>query len=207
MIAEGELGFGEKVTLTALAERVEMSVIPVRDALKQLAYDRLLERSGRASFRVLSLSPERLLELSVLREAIETQAVREAAVRITEEDVAELRRLAEELDRTIVAGLVSDSIAMEEAFHLRIAEISACGELMAELERLQLVYATFPVDPSNLVLSHEELVKTLASRDPDKAEAAMRRHVLARREKILKGIARIVSAPSQASRSGRKKCR
>ncbi len=81
MIAEGELGFGEKVTLTALAERVEMSVIPVRDALKQLAYDRLLERSGRASFRVLSLSPERLLELSVLREAIETQAVREAAVR------------------------------------------------------------------------------------------------------------------------------
>ena len=52
MIAEGELQFGEKVTLTDLAERVDMSVIPVRDALKQLAYDRLLERWGRASFPI-----------------------------------------------------------------------------------------------------------------------------------------------------------
>lgn len=203
MIADGDLAPGEKVTLTGLAGRVQMSVIPVRDAVKQLAYDRLLERSGRASFRVLSLSRERLMELSILREAIETQAAREAAQRVTETDIGELRRLAEKLDRTIVAGLVADSIAMEEAFHLKIAEIARCGELVTELERLQLVYATFPVDPSNLIMSHEELADALASRDPDRAEGAMRRHVLARREKILGGIARIVSTRAGGAHSGK----
>ena len=202
MIAEGELALGEKVTLTGLAQRVQMSVIPVRDAVKQLAYDRLLERSGRAGFRVLSLSAERLMELSVLREAIETQAAREAAGRITEAEAAGLGELAERLDGTIVGGRVADSIALEEAFHLKIAEIAACGELRTELARLQLVYATFPVDASNLVMSHGELVEALASGDPDEAERAMRRHVLARREKILTGMARIVSAGENGARRG-----
>jgi len=202
MIAEGELGFGEKVTLTGLAERVEMSVIPVRDALKQLAYDRLLERSGRASFRVLSLSAERLMELSILREAIETQAAREAAQRITEGEAQELGQLGEALDRTIRAGLVAESIEMEEGFHLRIAEIAGCGELREELARLQLVYATFPVDASSLVMPHGELVEAIASGDREEAEAVMRRHVLARREKILKGMARIVSAGEESAHPG-----
>jgi len=193
MIAEGELSFGQKVTLVDLAGRVEMSVIPVRDALKQLAYDRLVERSGKASFRVLSVSRERLMELSILREAIETQGAREAAQRITEDEVAELRGLAGALDRTIEAGLVAESVELEEAFHRRIAEISGCGELAKELERLQLVYATFPVKADNLIESHKSLVSALASKDASAAEASMRKHVLARRKKILKGIARIVT--------------
>ena len=197
MIAEGELAFGEKVTLTDLAERVEMSIIPVRDALKQLAYDRLLERAGRTGFRVLSLSRGRLMELSILREAIEVQAAREAAARIEDEDIQDLRRVADALDQTIRAGLVAESIEAEEAFHLKIAQISGCGELVRELARLQLVYATFPVDPSNLKVSHEEVVVALESRDPDAAETAMRKHVLARRAKILTGMARIVSTVPQ----------
>ena len=192
MITHGELGHGEKVTLTTLATRLAMSVIPVRDALKQLAFDRLVESSGRGSFRVLALTRERITELSILREALETQAARMCAERLTADDTEQLRALAARLDRMIRAGLFTESVGLEEDLHLAVARIAGCAELTRELERLQLVYAIFPVEPTKPVSSHEELVDAIASGVAERAEAAMRRHVLARREKILRSAGHVV---------------
>jgi DNA-binding GntR family transcriptional regulator len=200
MIARGELSYGQKVTLQSLAEKVGMSVIPVRDALKQLSYDRLLERAGRSYYRVLSLSKERIIEFSVLREALETQAARMCAEQITDEQVHELIQQADKLDRTVKAGLLSDSVHLEEELHLSIARIAGCDLLTEELERVQLVYATFPVEETEMVSSHKELVKTLASRDPDRAEEVMRRHVRARRRKIIRSVKQVMLNSEEYSR-------
>ncbi|MFH0965474.1 MAG: GntR family transcriptional regulator [Planctomycetota bacterium] len=192
MITTGELKAGEKVTLAGIAGKVNMSVIPVRDALKQLAFDRLVERSGRNSFRVLSLSRERVMELSILREALETQAARMCAEVIEPKQLEELRELASRLDRMVEAGLLGESVELEEELHLAIARIAGCEELTRELERLQLVYATFPVGRTQLASSHSALVDAIASNSPAKAERTMREHVRARREKILRSVGQVV---------------
>src|SRR5262249_8723112 len=132
----------------------------------------------------------------VLREALETQAIRLACERATPDDIADLYRRAEEVDRrrhqrdTAQRQADSAGLLVHWQFHRRIAELTGCPTLVPELERAHLLrrlQATwFHVSPTPAPRRyHSLLIDLVAKRDVAAADAAMRHHVRNGLETIL----------------------
>jgi DNA-binding GntR family transcriptional regulator len=189
-ILRGQLRPGMPVSRRRLARELGMSVVPVTDALKRLEEDGLLETRARAGTRVRVPSETDVRELYELREALETQASRLFAVRATPQQCAELRRLAAEVDALFSRlATASDDPAFRFKvhsthlrFHMRIAECAGSTLLKHMIERRHVLIMNWLFDVSArrtpLPLGfHARLAAALTSRDPGKADAAMRAHV------------------------------
>ena len=183
-IFDGRMGPGDRLVVARIAEDLEVSTMPVREALKTLERDGLAE--GRPGFgcRVVRLSEERVRGLRYLRKAVECQAARLCAVRATPVQIAELRALAREADAFLdEAASSARSVAAERALHLRVAQIAGVPELTDTLVRVVNVAGLATTDDETLwINTHEELVADIASGDPDRAEGAMRDHLTVRSE-------------------------
>ena len=90
-IVTGLLAPGAALVETALAGQYGTSRTPVREALRRLEQDGLIERGDRG-MRVRSRSPEEILEIYEVRIVLETAAARSAAVRRTPLDLVRLRQ-------------------------------------------------------------------------------------------------------------------
>src|SRR5688572_8424474 len=94
-ILSGVLLPGTKISEPELARRFGISRGPLREAIRRLQERRLVTRLPRLGARVTSLSAEALSEIFMVREALEAMAAREAAKRITEDEIHHLRSLLE----------------------------------------------------------------------------------------------------------------
>jgi len=176
-----------RVTIDALARELGVSQTPIRDALNRMEADGLVVRVPNAGYRIPpQITRERFEDMVEIRLLLEPAAARRAAERATLAQVAELRRLLDEM----AALEEGDGPATYGAFGLRDAAFhdlvarSAGNELIREaLARLhthvhlfRLVYDT---QVTNLAMGeHDEILAGIAARDPDLAAYAMRRHIL-----------------------------
>jgi len=186
MIFARELKSGEPVPLEPTAERLGVSVTPLRDALRTLCHQGLIEQRRRFGYRVVRLTVERVEGYEVVREALFVQAARRAAERITEAELAELYPLAEKLDAMIEQE--TDSLAREDAerrFHHEIARIADCVELEKEMARLGIFGNLVGLLPTYELHPHKAIVDALASRDPRRADDEMRLHCGSNRQALL----------------------
>ena len=94
-ILEGRLAPNERIKQDAVAKRLGVSRIPVREALRALEGEGLVTLERDVGARVASLDPLELLEVYLLREAIEPMMVAETARRITDEELAAAWRVNE----------------------------------------------------------------------------------------------------------------
>lgn len=184
-ILAGRLAPGTRLVRRELAKRLQVSPIPVTEALLRLESDGLVESAPMYGARVAALSAASLLDHLVLREAIECQAARECAANASE---ATLRALAEEaarIDAVMRAGADPDDRAHDQAhgaLHLAIAAGGGQPGLQRELQRLwfrrQMHQAWVTATDRGLPPGwHARLVAAIATRDPARAEEHMRYHV------------------------------
>ena len=152
------------------------SIIPVRDALARLEREGLVEGMAGRGWRVSRLDAEQLGDLALLREALECQAARLCAARATAEELAELEFLARQVDQ---AEDQDTSNEREERFHLRLVQIAGSAAIQEAIVKANVLWLTFGRPPSRAATDrlHEGLVEALATRQPDLAEQAMRKHV------------------------------
>jgi DNA-binding GntR family transcriptional regulator len=197
-ITTGVLRPGEVLSRRRIAERYGCSYTPVIEALVRLEHSGLIEAETSQMARVRRGSVETIQNDYMLREAIETQAIRLACESATRVEIDELYRLAQEVDvRTPAedrpaAERDTEGLALHWRFHKRIAEISRVPALLRELERIELkalfqaIWHYFPefTDPPNW---HSLLVDPIRDRDPLAADEAMRLHVRMGLQKELKG--------------------
>jgi DNA-binding GntR family transcriptional regulator len=191
-ILAGELVPGAKVSEPALARQYGVSRGPLREALHRLQERKLITRSANQGARIVKLSPETLVELFVVREALEGMAARLAVSHATDAEIAELRaavtRNADVLKNKepVTADFTERH---DDDFHFSIAQCSRnpmlinllCGELYPLLR----LYRGLPVGVRprghRAVVEHERVVSAIEDRDPDLAEMLMRRHIAAAR--------------------------
>jgi DNA-binding GntR family transcriptional regulator len=198
-IVSGNLKPGEALSRRRIAERYGCSYTPVIEALIRLEYAGLVESETFQTPRVCGLSLERLHGDYVLREAYETQAIRLACEHTTPDEVKELYSLAEAVDALALLkdapkheGDAQEGPILHWCFHRRIAELSRCQKLAAELERIELLsrfqetwafVEGFPDPPRH----HASLVELIKDRDPVGADALMRAHIKRGYDKDVKG--------------------
>jgi DNA-binding GntR family transcriptional regulator len=188
-ITAGRLAAGESVTERSLAEFLNVSPTPVREALLQLEHEGLIERHGRDR-RVASLADSAYSEMALIQAALRGVAARIAAERATDEQIKRMRdalRAAEEARKTATE---SSAAVGFRPFHAAI-EAVAQGQLLTsflattdafdDAYKVRALAAQRAVDPKALdrrVNQHRGILKAIENHDPDLAESLMRQHTL-----------------------------
>ena len=195
-ILRGELPFGTGLSRRALAEELEISIVPVGDALQRLEGDGLVESRPRVGTRVRIPTANAVRGHYILREALESQAARIFSEKASPDEREEIKRLANQLDG--LYSLMKPDEDRERSFeihkfhmrfHMRIAECTGCEELSQAVEKNQVLVFNWLYDtalgnqppPSGW---HSQLADGLNA-GPDAADAAMRRHTRYRMEDVL----------------------
>jgi DNA-binding GntR family transcriptional regulator len=101
-IATGELRPGQKVTERGLAEQLSVSPTPVREALRQLAQDGLIERTGPRTVKVSVIGDAAIRDLAEVEVALRGMVARFAAKHATEAQLDHLDAILDEADDLLV---------------------------------------------------------------------------------------------------------
>jgi DNA-binding GntR family transcriptional regulator len=166
----------------------------VREALRRLSADELVDVIPHRGARVRRLTQRDVEELYVVREAIECVAARLAAEG-PRDHLAELREIYEEAERLTQDR---DRIRLTQLgvrFHQTVARMSGNSMLHSMLARLntqmigyQFLWALDTVEVTTSQREHAEIIAALAHRDGQRAEATMRRHMASTRASLLRAM-------------------
>lgn len=187
LILDDTLPPGARLAEIELAGRLGVSRTPVREALRQLAAEGLVELPPNRGARVASWSPDELDSVFELRSTLEPRLTRMAAQRAGESDINELERLA---IRMLAAGSpgpyqdLDSLIPLNTQFHARLVELAGAPAIAAALAgavHAPVIMRNFHAyDDESMRRSlahHLEIVAAMRAGDPPWAEAVMTAHL------------------------------
>jgi DNA-binding GntR family transcriptional regulator len=175
----------DRLRLTELAREFEMSEMPVREALRMLQRDGLIEMHSHRGASVANLSWSRAAEIVSVRMHLEVLAVREAAAGHDKASLADLARILDRMDRDLAAGSAARFSAGNREFHRLLYAPGANAALKQEIEELwdrvwrARSQSIFEVDRARMKAAqseHRAILAGLAKGNPAAAEAAALRH-------------------------------
>ena len=179
LIVSLELAPGAVIDERELIERLGIGRTPVREALRRLAQERLVEVYPRRGMFVTGVDVRELARLSEVREVLEPEAAKLAAERANDSDREALAALLEELD----AGS-SELMDLDERIHRAVYRAAHNDLLEATLEQyyvLALRIWSIALDRAHeleeAVEAHRALLEAIQAGDGDRAADTMRAHV------------------------------
>ncbi len=175
-IVDGILLPGERVRDMELAGRLGVSRMPVREALTRLADEGFVEMVANRWTRVAPADPNDAGRLYPLVWTLETLAIRLAAPRLGDGEVAKMRKANQRLRRAIEAHDAVAASGADRELHAVYIELTGNPELIemlsslkAKLRRLEIVYFGGSVIAAKSADEHDELIDALEGRDLDAA--------------------------------------
>jgi DNA-binding GntR family transcriptional regulator len=198
-IISGELGPGVSLSEIALAESFGVSRTPVREALKQLQTEGLVEIRPRVGSFVTTPSRREIIELFDMKELIEGAAARLLAQRGRVPEVDRLEQNLVEADGAVARDDRERYAELVEEFHELLIVGADNAKLEAHYRILmnQLAYArlvnTSLSQPGRALQSdreHHRVLELVLAKDGDSAERVMREHVRASRLALMAGLDR-----------------
>jgi DNA-binding GntR family transcriptional regulator len=194
-IATGLFEAGERVTERGLATRLSVSATPVREALRRLEQEGLIERVSARELRVVDHSSETLRELLLTGAVLRATEARIATYKITD---AALDRMAALLEALASERRMDDSERMRIAreFDMEIERAADNPTLRSMILSLSIIgqerrarYAQsmwlHPEMGRSRVQGHRDILAAFRERDPDLVEQVFRRHATAGVELLL----------------------
>jgi DNA-binding GntR family transcriptional regulator len=183
-IKAGELQAGMKVNEMDLAEHLQISRSPVREAFRALEEAGLVWLEKNRGAYIREISDGEAAELYEVRAGLDEMAGRRLATVITEEEVSELREMLDRLEARSNDGELNDYFSLNIAFHDRLVEMAGNATLLAlyrqVINRMHLLRRRgFSLSGSSQA-SHEEhrmILDALAARDPEAVARTVRKHV------------------------------
>lgn len=131
-----ELAPGRRLLIDDLARQLEVSAIPVREALQLLQSEGLVDNVPHVGATVSAISRQSIDEVFAVMEGLEIVASRAAAERMTAADAAALEQIAAGMDRAQAAGRHAEWADLNSRFHLSISRLSAMPMLHEMTERV-----------------------------------------------------------------------
>lgn len=193
-ILEGRLAFGQRLVEGQLAKAFGTSRSPIREALRRLEAEGLVQIDARRSASVVTLSQEDIIGTFEIREVLEGMAARFAAQRATSEDLAEmetyLRQRLEEVSRPETASRIDKQ---GKDFHDLLAKASHHKQLTQALQVFVKVFrllkhrsAAIEGRPQEALAEHRAIFEAVRNRDAERAEALARQHVAKVKERFMR---------------------
>jgi DNA-binding GntR family transcriptional regulator len=190
VISDGRLKPGDRIVESAIAEQMGISRAPVREAIRQLAQEGLIETTPRRGTVVTKLTAEGIWEIYSLRSMIEGFAARLAARRRTAEQVEHLQSLLDGMLALAAEENAGELVRLDLAFHAYISTIAGHGRLgrlhsslvqqIATLYHITdlpaLIRASYS-EASDYALDHGPLLRAIQEGRAQDAELLAREHV------------------------------
>ena len=181
-ITRGELERGTWIRQGELAEDFQTSITPVREALRQLQAEGLLEHTAHRGVRVAEVDPDSVKGPYLLRRLVEPYAMQRASMRMTQADLHGVARLLDEME---ALDAEADGLRISELnrdFHF--AFYSRCGP-DSLVTRIEDLWDAFPWDLLRVVTGripdsrreHREMLAAVRAHDLDLIAETTARHV------------------------------
>ncbi|GGO64889.1 GntR family transcriptional regulator [Bowmanella pacifica] len=191
-ILSGDIKAGDPLRQAALAEELNVSRIPVREALLQLEGEGLVEFEAHKGATATELSAAQVDEIFELRALLEAELLKHSISKLSEQDFAEAQALLDELEAAAAAG---DSYlttgTLNSRFHAKLyckAERPHTEELVNMLNKNSERYARMHIMQSGGVDrapdGHQELLDLCRSGDSAKACAFLQQHIVSAKDDI-----------------------
>jgi DNA-binding GntR family transcriptional regulator len=184
LIIRGEMLPGSRIPERELSERMKVSRTPLREALKLLERDGLIEISQNRGARVISFTVEEARELFEVIAGMESLAAQLATQRITDEDLAQLEALHAQMLEHYENRDKDPYFDVNSRIHDLVVELSGNGilrnthaNLMLRARRGRYMAIMKPARWSQSVAEHEGLMAAMRTRDPEAARQVWQLHL------------------------------
>lgn len=189
----GKFRPGMSVTLQGIADDHQVSLTPVREAIRRLVAEGALEMHGNRRISVPEMDEARIDELLAIRLMLEPEIASRAIEMV---DVKLLRAVDDQMDKAIHEGSVDNYLKCNFAFHFTLYRASNATIMVSIAESLWLQMAPYMrvvcgrVGTSNLDDQHKRAIAAIEAKDIDALRAAIV-------EDISSGAAFVRSTPQQ----------
>ena len=188
-ILEGVYKRGEILTEQKLSEELGVSRTPVREALRMLAQEHIIEDNGKGLI-VLGITADDAENIYRIRERVEGLAAAECVRRITDDEVKQLSDILDLEEFYAQKGDFEMVREQDSAFHALLYKISGTVffdtlvPLHKKLQKFRRLAVVQEHHAEESVNEHRAILEALKKRDEVGAEAAMNRHVHSARERV-----------------------
>jgi len=193
-IIQGVYPRGEILTELKLVEQLGVSRTPIREALRRLEQERLIEESGKGSV-VLGITQDDLLDIMNIRERIEGLCAYYACVNMTPEGLQELRHIIDLQDFYFSKWDTEHLRQADDMFHDAICNLSkrtVIRDTLVPLHRKTRRYRKSALldkeRATHSLAEHHAILEAIESGDPDKVKDAMDSHMVKVKAHLLKGL-------------------
>jgi DNA-binding GntR family transcriptional regulator len=203
-IVFAELLPGSEIDVEEYAHEFHSSRTPVRDALRHLSHDGLVDVQPRAGCRVSRVSIKDLIDALDVREATGPATSRLAALRATSAEIDELQAIAE--GGYAGAADVRSILSASHLFHCRVAKLSHNPRLheitehvLEDLERVMRLCGQAPLESGPPLDDHRRLLEAFRARDAEAAAQIDLEHIRRARTRLIELATRTMAlfdAPS-----------
>lgn len=184
MIVEGAYPPGSRLPERVLCETLGISRTPLREALKVLASEGLLELAPNRGARVAGLTAGDVDELFPVMGALEALAGELACARITDTEIAEIRALHYQMILHHTRGERPPYFELNQQIHEKILDAAhnptltaAYGNLSGRIRRARYTANIDTARWDQAVAEHEEMLEALGARDGARLAAILKRHL------------------------------
>lgn len=196
-IIVGELKPGQRLMEVQLAEKMGVSRTPVREAIRKLELEGLVEMLPRKGAHVAELSVKDIMDVLEVRATLDGLATSLSATRITDDEKKELRHLLDQFINYVEKENLQGSIKKDVEFHDVIYRssrndklIQISNNLREQIQRFRIVYIKDYSSSRELIREHTEIYEAIIARNPETAMEAARRHIKNQEETIIRSLKR-----------------
>lgn len=183
-ILTGAIVPGTRMMEVELAEEMGVSRTPIREAIRKLEKEGLVTIEPRRGAYASMISTQDMVEILEVRQDLEGLAAYFAATRMNDEEMDELRRIAEKYNQAVAAGSMQDMIRYDTQFHRLIVDscnnkilVNMVEQLQELVLRFRYIYYDNFKRAENMPEEHREIIEAIDSGDENRARAAADVHI------------------------------
>ena len=183
-ILRGELKPGERLMEIQLANKLGVSMTPIREAIRKLELEGLVLMIPRKGAEVADISEKSLRDVLEVREALEELAVQLACDKITKEEIEDLKKAAEDFKKILKSRDITEIAEADVRFHDIIFMatdnqklVQLLNNLREQMYRFRVEYLKNEEVHPQLIAEHEKIIEHIMERDKAKASAIVSEHI------------------------------
>ena len=195
-ILTGKLVPGERLMENQLAEKLGVSRTPVREALRMLELENLVELVPRKGAQVLDMSEKDIINILEVRSALEGLATSVACKKMTKEDLQQLKNMEVDFEKAVADNDVDHFVDIDEDFNDLIFAatendklINIFRNLRIQLYRYRMAQAkNNETSMSTIVAHHRSIIRAIENHDAEEGASIAQGHIKYQTESILRFV-------------------
>lgn len=194
-ILTGQLKPGERLMEVHLANQLGVSRTPIREAIRKLELEGLVNMVPRRGAEVARITEKSLRDVLEVRRALDALSVELACERITQPDIERLYQACQEFEKAAGSEEASVIAKADVALHDIIVEAAGnkrlqqlVNNLSEQMYRYRFVYIKEESQHDTLIAEHREIYESIAQRDKERAARAASIHIDNQEKSIIRQI-------------------